>query len=347
MQTQAIVRSGVVAEISRRLRHMGVPVKPLLSAAGLDSADDVDNPRSALPLAATMRLFDLAAAATGQPDFAIQYTQGFRTQSSGLFGDILRSAATVRAMLQAFVDYYPVYSLPMERDYSEEGGVGRLTWRYPATIGVSHVQYNVFVATALVERIRRTREHTPNWVPLSVKLDHIAPDCPDALRRVFGSRLTFEADVNAISIDTAKLAMPLAKANPSRFALNVDLARRWIEEMRIEADTAAQTQRLIESRLGSEPTDLESLAAALGLSPRALQWRLGRTGTTFERLLSEARRHAAERLLANTDRSLTLISYDLGFSNPSAFTRAAQRWFGKSPREVRNAARRERPVTGK
>jgi PAS domain S-box-containing protein len=70
------------------------------------------------------------------------------------------------------------------------------------------------------------------------------------------------------------------------------------------------------------------------------RWRLERSGTSFERLLNATRAHIAEHLLRDTDRSLTEIAFDLGFSDPSAFTRAARRWFNMPPRVYRQMQRR-------
>jgi len=51
-------------------------------------------------------------------------------------------------------------------------------------------------------------------------------------------------------------------------------------------------------------------------------------------------REIAERLLRESDISLTEISQHLSFSELSAFTRAATRWFGMPPRVYRTEVRR-------
>ncbi len=77
------------------------------------------------------------------------------------------------------------------------------------------------------------------------------------------------------------------------------------------------------------------MARRLGQSRRSLQRRLGEAGTTFARLVAEVRRQRAEAFLSGRDVSVAEVSWLLGFSEQSAFTRAFRRWTGRSPTEYR------------
>ncbi|QJD59197.1 AraC family transcriptional regulator [Pseudomonas sp. gcc21] len=79
----------------------------------------------------------------------------------------------------------------------------------------------------------------------------------------------------------------------------------------------------------------EYIAEPMGISTRHLRRLLGQHGTSYERLLDEVRRDAALRLLADSASSLTRIAYELGFQDPSSFTRAFRRWTGYSPSDFR------------
>ncbi|MGQ0531862.1 MAG: helix-turn-helix domain-containing protein [Caulobacteraceae bacterium] len=80
------------------------------------------------------------------------------------------------------------------------------------------------------------------------------------------------------------------------------------------------------------------VARAFGLHERTLQRRLKAEGTSFEALRDEARRDWAQTLLGQRTVPLSHIAEVLGYAEASAFTRASQRWFGASPREVRRRA---------
>jgi AraC-like DNA-binding protein len=77
------------------------------------------------------------------------------------------------------------------------------------------------------------------------------------------------------------------------------------------------------------------IANALGLSTRTLQRRLAIAGKSFGVVLDEVRRACAEVLLADREQDLAEIAYKLGYSEHSAFTRAAIRWFDAPPSRKR------------
>ena len=71
------------------------------------------------------------------------------------------------------------------------------------------------------------------------------------------------------------------------------------------------------------------------MHPRALNRRLQAEGTTFRRLLNEARFEVARQLLAGTRIGVTDIGAALGYAETSAFSHACRRMAGRSPHEWR------------
>jgi len=83
-----------------------------------------------------------------------------------------------------------------------------------------------------------------------------------------------------------------------------------------------------------EPSE-HDLASALGMSRRTLQRRLGDLGQTYKGVVDGTRYELALRYLDDPERSVTDITFLLGFSEQSAFTRAFKRWSGKAPTAYR------------
>lgn len=94
---------------------------------------------------------------------------------------------------------------------------------------------------------------------------------------------------------------------------------------------AAQVEAEIEPLLELHDIGIERVARALGLSRQTLYRRLKAEGVTFEELLDRLRRRLARRLLRE-GLAVKEVAYRLGFSDPSAFSRAYKRWTGSSPR---------------
>jgi len=82
-------------------------------------------------------------------------------------------------------------------------------------------------------------------------------------------------------------------------------------------------------------------AAAVGLSPRPLERRLARHGTSFTRLLDTLRADLARQYLADTDFRLEQIAYLVGYSEPAALVRAFRRWTGTTPAAFRAGRARQ------
>ena len=77
------------------------------------------------------------------------------------------------------------------------------------------------------------------------------------------------------------------------------------------------------------------VAAELGMTAHRLHRRLKAQRTSYQRLLDDTRRCLTERYLVETSLKLTDTAARVGYSELSAFSRAARRWFGTSPRTFR------------
>jgi AraC-like DNA-binding protein len=74
------------------------------------------------------------------------------------------------------------------------------------------------------------------------------------------------------------------------------------------------------------------------MSRRTLQRKLADAETTYLKLVDDTRRDLALRYIEDPRRSITDITFTLGFSQHSAFTRAFKRWTGVAPTEYRAKA---------
>ena len=84
---------------------------------------------------------------------------------------------------------------------------------------------------------------------------------------------------------------------------------------------------------------LERVAEHIGSSARTLQRRLHEAGLTHTDLVDHVRRDVALRRLKTTRLPIGQVAKELGFRDPSSFSRAFQRWTGMSPRAYRQALR--------
>jgi len=82
---------------------------------------------------------------------------------------------------------------------------------------------------------------------------------------------------------------------------------------------------------------LTAVAAAVGVSRRTLQRRIGDLNSSHSSLVDNVRLELARQLLDDRHAKIAQIADRTGFANPSGFSRAFRRWTGFSPRSYRVA----------
>jgi len=92
-------------------------------------------------------------------------------------------------------------------------------------------------------------------------------------------------------------------------------------------------------QVGNTEFNLESASQACRMRPRSLERQLAAEDTSFRKILDDVRHQTALALVMETDRPLTKIAMETGFTTPSSFTRAFRRWTGVSPSDKRAIVR--------
>jgi AraC-like DNA-binding protein len=114
--------------------------------------------------------------------------------------------------------------------------------------------------------------------------------------------------------------------------------------------TARDRRRAVETALwidahSHRPIDLEGAAGQAGISPfHFLRLFSSVLGVTPHQYLVRSRLRHAARLLADDERPITDVAYDVGFGDLSNFVRTFHRAAGVSPRRFREASRGMRKI---
>jgi len=96
--------------------------------------------------------------------------------------------------------------------------------------------------------------------------------------------------------------------------------------------------------LADDSLSVHAVAKRHKLNPRYIQRLFEDSGSTFTEYVLAQRLARAHRLLGDarsSDRTLTMIAFDVGFGDLSYFNRAFRSRFGASPSDIRAQARRE------
>ena len=154
------------------------------------------------------------------------------------------------------------------------------------------------------------------------------------MKTCFGPSIEFEADTNRLCFDKTLVLAPLATAHPELARLNDQTVIDYLARYDRSNITMQVRSQIIEQLPDGRPSQGE-IAFNLNTSLRSLQRRLHEEDTSFKELLNDTQRELALSYIRDSNRSLGEITYLLGFSEPSNFTRAFKRWTGQSPAEYR------------
>lgn len=122
---------------------------------------------------------------------------------------------------------------------------------------------------------------------------------------------------------------------PARTQMGQALRMALLKELENADSLRGQIERLLIQILHTGEASIDTIADKLALSRQTIFRKLKAEDTTFQELLDELRRKMALDYLSKSKASVHEIAYLLGFSDPTAFSRAFKRWTGYSPHAVR------------
>jgi len=160
-----------------------------------------------------------------------------------------------------------------------------------------------------------------------------------AIERHFGCPVFCGGPRNAIVFRAADAQRPFVTRNAELLAM---LAPQFEEELKQENGDENFLERVrvaIQQKLTGQRPTIEDIAGALHVSSRTLQRRLQEEGSSFQRVLDEARHQLARHYLNNSVLELNEAAYLLGYEDGNSFVRAFRTWEGVPPARWREQQR--------
>ena len=189
---------------------------------------------------------------------------------------------------------------------------------------------------ALTLHLCRLSDHK-DLLPLRMEVTRPQPACAEQYHQYFGANILFNSERNLLLFDRHTIEKQLPTANID-LALSCDkIIKDYLINMD-KHDVVMQVKTKLIDNLPSGAITEKDIADLLHMSLRSLQRKLEEKGYTYKKLMEDTRRELAEQYIRNSRLSLGEITYMLGFSEPSNFSRAFKRWTGKSPQSYRRAA---------
>jgi AraC-like DNA-binding protein len=168
-----------------------------------------------------------------------------------------------------------------------------------------------------------------------VDLPHSRPRGNTDYHVMFGAPVEFSASRAALIFDSAALSEPIVRDQEDVEKFLRDSPSGMIAQFDFYSSHSDRVRRIIEARLGGRHCTADEIAAGVGMSRQTLRRRLREENTSVTDIKEDVLREAAMASLAKGDETVAALSDRLGFSEPSAFTRAFRRWTGGPPTSYR------------
>ncbi len=327
-----LVASSSVRAMLSAFASLGLDAGAIQREAGFADAD-VDDPDGLLPLPRVTRLWEVADRHWGRPALGLLTGAAVPVGAYEVLDYLVITAPTLGEGLTDLTHGFAIVTRTVGFRVCREGGVVScvLEWtRVPRGIELHLRDYSL---AAVARRAREASGVAP------ARVDVAGPPLTTAehYAEVFGAPARLRAPRDAVVYTARAWQTPLARADARLHRTLLRHVHLLLgRTLPLAPDALADRVRAeLRRRAGADPPSMVDVARAVGLGTRTLQRRLHGEGVSFAGLVDESRACLARDLLGDRRLAIGDIAHRLGFSEPSAFSRAFRRWTGRCPRAFR------------
>ncbi len=334
MGQRTSVHIGTVNALLAGCRQRGVAPALILRQLGV-SPDELDNPAGRFPKSNIGDL--IATISTTLEDETLGFLE--RPTPPGGMEMWIHACITSRTLGEAFdrwIRFWRMVHLDQRTSLSVEGDQVRITTVF---CDESELDRSAFITWLMFLMVRLA-----SWlIDKPLLLDRVcftfdAPADPDDSSDMFSCRHYYGHPQNSFEFNRRFLALPVMKS-PADVPAFVRNLPHLMTVQRVDDSLTAQVRRRLQSADAGTEITLQCLSDQMACSTDTLRRRLKSEGSTFSEIRESVRRDLAVYHLESLGTPIHEIAYMMGFSEPSAFTRAFKRWTGQTPGEFRGEFR--------
>lgn len=334
METSILASAGRM--LWRYLEANRLEADELFKRCGLDPSLIRDS-RSRYPFQLVCKAILEAAAISRKDNIGLELARFFNPLDLNALGVTFLSSATLLEALHRLMRYESAFNSNLLLSMEESAGRINLISTVPdmpqdATRAIEDNRTAV-----LVDLCRAGLDRSLD--PVEVSFTYPEPKSKGEHFGVFRCPVKFSQPVSNVAFDIADARRPFTAANRELAVSGDQILERMMNDLK-KTDIVSKVKTAIIENLPSGNPDQEDIAKSVFVSSRTLQRKLADENTNFRTLFLEVRRELAEKYIADKTMPLVEISYMLGFSDTSSFSRAFKQWTGASPATFRDSIAR-------
>ncbi|RKZ66978.1 MAG: hypothetical protein DRQ48_10290 [Gammaproteobacteria bacterium] len=314
------------------LEEYGQDPESLFLEAGIEPKL-IDTPDARVNIDSANKLWSRASELIDDPCFGLHAVRHWHPSHYGALGYAWLASSSLRTAFNRFDRYVHTVSefVDFQLEDTADGFVVTLVPRptmqdIPARIDAALA---IFIKMC---RINVDEELNPSLVTFT----HEEFPSSGDYYAFFRCPVQFGAATNSFTIPAELIDQQLDGASPELAQLHDQLMLRALAKLN-RNNIEQRVKATIIEQLPSGNISQGMVADALHMSIRNLQRKLKNMDTSFRDLLEETRRELAIQYVTESDINLGEVTFLLGFSESSTFSRAYKRWNGITPSEVRKS----------
>jgi AraC-like DNA-binding protein len=325
------------------MRRFGIDPGPVFRRHGIDPGL-LSDPSARLPQDAIDAAVREVAAHVPDPAFGLLAAECWHPSNLGALGHAWLASSTLRRGLERLQRYWQLIGQRTAIHLRDEPGGLAVVLENPRSDPVVAAVTTDMDFSVLLDMCRVNAGRAFN--PVEVRLIRPEPGDTTPFDAFYGCPVRFGSPERAVVMPRDAIEAPLPTSNRQLAGMLDRLLDESIAKLD-RSDVVARCRAQMHRRLASGEVSATRVASDLAMSRRTLHRKLADAGTTWQELLDATRRDLAMRMIEDPRRSIGEITFELGFSQQSAFARAFRRWAGVSPtqyREARPGPRRDGPA---
>lgn len=315
------------------LEHLageGFDPRVVLERAGIP-ASVLDEPKARFPHERLEALWLAAVDLTGDPSIALRVSTRVRPSTLGVIGYLALVSESGRRAFELVRGLTPLLWEGVECELECSGATALIRCRSGNDRPASRftTDYAVGLMVSMGRAFGSARSD-----PLEARFSFQPPAHAHEYEAILRLPVRFGAGEDGVLFPIAMLDGSNPSADAALRQLLEQYAADQLARTLSNAPLARRVRACIVSDLRGGNLSADSVAARLALSARTLRRRLRDEGTSFQEILDDVRGDLARRYLSDERRAVGEVAFLLGFSDPSAFTKAFRRWTGRAPADL-------------
>lgn len=315
--------------IARALEASGVDSARIFQAVGVPT-DLSNDPLVRLPTTTMTRLYQACVDVTNNPYFGLTVAKFLQLPHLHALGYALAASGTLMDFCRRLQRYFRLASQVAEVSLTEVDDT--ILLRFEHLVEISGETEDAFFGF-LVRTMRLL--YKPEFSPLRVEFHRPMPrEGAEPYEALLRAPVLFSQAAGLLVFAKTDMLQSLSGSCPEMAQASDSIVIGYLARLDKSDVITGVTQKIIEFLPDGDCTR-DRVASALCMSPTTLQLKLSQRGTHFQQLLDDTRKELACSYLRQASRPVTEITFLLGFSDTSNFTRAFKRWTGLSPTDFR------------